>query len=313
MTVDVGSLGIVFPGQGAQTVGMGRWLVESFPVAADLFDQANAMLGYDLLQLCLEGPAETLNTTEHSQPALFVVSMAAAAALREKSPEIIDKIKVAAGLSLGEYSALCFAGGLSFADGLRLVQKRGQAMQAAADLVSSGMASVIGLDLDAVARLCDQVRGDGEVLQPANILCSGNIAVSGHQTAIDRLIEAGPAAGAAKVIPLTVAGAFHTSLMQPAAESLGQALQSVSFSDLAMPVYSNVDATPRTSGSDTRSLLARQLTSPVRWEDSVKKMLDDGIEGFIEVGTGRVLRGTIKRISRKTFTIGFGDADLDAA
>ncbi len=216
-------------------------------------------------------------------------------------------------MSLGEYSALCFAGGLSFADGLRLVQKRGQAMQAAADLVSSGMASVIGLDLDAVAKLCDQVRGAGEVLQPANILCSGNIAVFGPSIAMDRLIEAGPAAGAAKVIPLTVAGAFHTSLMQPAAQSLGQALQSVSFSDLSMPVYSNVDAAPRTTGGDTRSLLERQLTSPVRWEDSVKRMLDDGIEGFIEVGTGRVLRGTIKRISRKTFTIGFGDADLDAA
>ncbi len=313
MTVDVGSLGIVFPGQGAQTIGMGRWLVDSFPVARDLFQEANSLLGYDLLSLCLQGPADKLNSTEHSQPALFVVSMAAVEVLRQRSPEIIEKVKMAAGLSLGEYSALCFAGAMSFADGLRLVQQRGQAMQAAADLVTSGMASVIGLDLAAVTALCDQVRQPGEVLQPANILCTGNIAVSGHQSAIDRLIEAGPGAGATKVIPLAVAGAFHTSLMQPAADALGQALQSVSFAGHQVPVYSNVDASPRLDGTDTRSLLAQQLTSPVRWEDSVKRMLDDGIEGFIEVGTGRVLRGTIKRINRKTFTIGFGDADLDAA
>jgi [acyl-carrier-protein] S-malonyltransferase len=169
------------------------------------------------------------------------------------------------------------------------------------------MASVIGLDLDAVTKLCDQARADGEILQPANILCTGNIAVSGHRTAIDRLIEMGPAAGATKVIPLSVAGAFHTSLMQPAAKSLSEALAAVKVRDMKIPVYSNVDAAAHQNGSPVAELLSRQLTSPVRWEDSIRKMIDDGIEGFVEVGTGRILRGTIKRIARKTPLEGFGD------
>jgi [acyl-carrier-protein] S-malonyltransferase len=307
MSLEVDSVGFVFPGQGAQSVGMGRWLVENHEVAKSVFDRASSVLGYDLLELCLNGPSSRLDATEFSQPTLFVVSMAAAEVLRKDQPHLVSKVKAVAGLSLGEYSAICFAGGLRFDDALRLVQKRGQAMQAAADVIKSGMASVIGLDLEAVTKLCAQVRLPDEVLQPANILCTGNIAVSGHQTAIDRLTEAGPAAGAAKVIPLAVAGAFHTSLMQPAARSLGEALAAVPVSDMKHPVYSNVDAAAHRSGGPIPDLLSRQLVSPVRWEDSIRKMIDDGIEGFVEVGTGRVLRGTIKRISRKTPVDGFGD------
>ena len=309
MSLNVDSLGFVFPGQGAQAVGMGRWLVENHPAAGDVFNRAGSVLGYDLLDLCLHGPAEKLDATEFSQPALFVSSMAAVEVLRQTQPELVAKVKAAAGLSLGEYSAICFAGGLSFEDALRLVQQRGQDMQAAADQVRSGMASVIGLDLDAVTALCDQVRQEGEVLQPANILCAGNIACSGHQSAIDRLVEAGPAAGATKVIPLAVAGAFHTSLMQPAAEALGRALHSVTIRDLRIPVYSNVDAVRRHSGAELADQLSRQLVSPVLWEKSIRNMIDDGIEGFVEVGSGKILRGTIKRVARKIPLTGFGDGE----
>jgi len=309
MLSDVGSLAFVFPGQGAQTLGMGAWLAENHSVARDVFSAAQSVLGYDLLDLCLNGPQSKLDATEFCQPALFVVSMAAVAVLREQQPDVVARVKCVAGLSLGEYSAICFAGGLEFADALRLVQRRGQAMQAAADRVQSGMASVIGLDLEAVTKLCDQVRADGEVLQPANILCSGNIAVSGHLSAIHRLVEAGPGAGASKVIPLAVAGAFHTSLMEPAAESLREALASVRIADFSVPVYSNVDASPRSTGEGVAELLSRQLVSPVRWEDSIRRMIDDAVEGFVEVGTGRVLRGTIKRVARKTPLEGFGDGN----
>jgi [acyl-carrier-protein] S-malonyltransferase len=301
------SVGILFPGQGAQSVGMGRWLCDTYPTARRTFDQASEILGYDLANLCHEGPTEQLNATEFSQPALFVVGMAAANVLAEEHPKRISAVTAAAGLSLGEYTAVCFAGGLQFADGLRLVQRRGQAMQAASDLVRSGMASVLGLDLDTVQQLCEQCRHEDEVLQPANLLCKGNIAVSGHLTAIERLIPAATEAGAIKVIALSVAGAFHTSLMEPAVEKLQTALAEMPITDTRIPVYSNVDAAPHQSSDEIRSLLGRQVVGPVKWEDSIRRMIDDGNDGFEEVGTGRILRGTLKRIQRKIPMNGFGD------
>jgi len=301
------SVGILFPGQGAQAIGMGRWLCETYPAAMTLFDQASEILGFDLAQLCFEGPEERLNETAFSQPALFVVGMAAASVMRDQHPERIAAVKAAAGLSLGEYTAVCFAGGLDFPDGVRLVQRRGQAMQTAADAVESGMASVLGLDLESVEQLCENCRQEGEILQPANLLCPGNIAVSGHLTAIQRLIPAAEAAGAMKVIPLSVAGAFHTALMQPAVEALRSALDEIPIQDTQIPVFSNVDASPHQSASEIRTLLSRQVVGSVRWEDSIRRMLVDGIDGFEEVGTGRVLRGTLKRINRKLPSDGFGD------
>lgn len=305
--MDVTSAGILFPGQGAQAIGMGRWLCDTYSIASDLFAEANQVLGYDLADICSNGPAEKLNATEFCQPALFTVGIAAARVLEQEHPERIANVTAAAGLSLGEYTAVCFAGGLEFADGLRLVQRRGQAMQSASDAVQSGMASVIGMDLEKLQSLCDEVRGDGEVLRPANILCPGNIAVSGHLSAIERLSPAALEAGAMKVVPLTVAGAFHTSLMQPAVEALTQALSEIPIRETRLPVYSNVDAAPHQSADEIRDLLSRQVTQPVLWEASVRRMLDDGIEGFLEAGTGRVLRGTLKRIARKTPNDGFGD------
>ncbi|KAA5544620.1 ACP S-malonyltransferase [Roseiconus nitratireducens] len=304
--MDVNSVGILFPGQGAQAVGMGRWLCETYPLAADRFAQAADILGYDLRELCEKGPEEKLNATEFSQPALFTVGIAAAEVLAAEFPERLQNVTAAAGLSLGEYTAVCFAGGLDFQDALRLVQKRGQAMQAAADAVQSGMASVLGLDLETLDKLCGQARND-DVLRPANLLCPGNIAVSGHLTAIDRLEKAALEAGAIKVVRLNVAGAFHTSLMQPAVETLTAALKEMPLRQTRIPVYSNVDSAPHQSADEIRDLLSKQVTQPVLWEASVRRMMQDGVEGFLEVGTGRVLRGTLKRIERKFPSDGFGD------
>jgi len=307
MSLDVQSIGLVFPGQGAQSVGMGRWLIENHPIARNLYQRASTLLGYDLIELSLSGPVARLDATEFSQPALFVSSMAAAEVLRSEQPELIQRVKAVAGLSLGEYSALCFAGGLDFESALKLVQRRGQAMQAAADQVQSGMASVIGMELDALQAVCDQARVAGEVLQPANLLCRGNIAVSGHRTALARLEQVATDAGASRVIPLSVAGAFHTELMSPAAAALAEAIAAVTFRPLTIPVFSNVDALPHTNSGDFKGLLAQQLVNPVLWERCVEAMTQAGIEGFVEVGTGRVLRGTIKRINRKLPVDGFGD------
>jgi [acyl-carrier-protein] S-malonyltransferase len=307
MALNVDSIAFLFPGQGAQSVGMGRWLCDTYPAARGIFDTASEILGYDLAQICFDGPADKLNATEFCQPALFVSSMAAVEVLRQEQPELVAKVTAAAGLSLGEYTAVCFAGGLDFAAALRLVQRRGQAMQDAADRVDSGMASILGLDLDQVTAVCEQARQADEVLQPANLLCPGNIAVSGHQSAIDRLEPIATAAGAMRVVSLAVAGAFHTPLMEPAVAGLQEALQASQPQSTTLPVYSNVDAAPHREAGEIQELLARQVVSPVRWEASIRQMLEDGIEGFLEIGTGRILRGTLKRIQRKVPTDGFGD------
>src|SRR5262245_32326782 len=245
----------LFPGQGAQTVGMGRMLVEKSGPARQIFEQANEILGYDLLKICLEGPAEKLDSTVHSQPALFVTSMAALHWLRENKPEVYGSCQAAAGLSLGEYTALVFADVMSFEDGLRVVQERGKAMQDASDAVPSGMVSILGLDAEKIDAVCQQARQGTEVLQIANYLCPGNIVVSGHKTACERVAEPAAAAGAMKTIPLAVAGAFHTSLMQPAVERLKKALASVQLKKQRIPVISNVDAHPHDSPEEIRDLL----------------------------------------------------------
>ncbi|HMO84609.1 MAG TPA: acyltransferase domain-containing protein, partial [Lacipirellulaceae bacterium] len=216
----------LFPGQGAQSVGMGAPLAASLPAAKDLFDRAAEILGYDLLALCTEGPEARLNSTVFSQPALFVCSLAALEQLRQDDPSAVQGCVVTAGLSLGEYTALTFAGAMDFDAALRVVAERGRAMQDASDAAPSGMVSLLGLDREQIQQLCDEAR-QGEVLQIANLLCPGNIVVSGHLTACERIPALAEAAGAMKVIPLAVAGAFHTPLMQPAVERLAAALAAV--------------------------------------------------------------------------------------
>jgi [acyl-carrier-protein] S-malonyltransferase len=277
---------------------MGRQLAETLPAARQLYERAHSVLGYDLAAACFDGPEDELDSTVISQPALFVTSLAALEWLRNESAGVVDHCSMAAGLSLGEYTAMVFAGVMEFEVALAVVQRRGEAMQAASDATSSGMVSVLGMDLEQVESLCDEARGN-EVLMVANLLCPGNIVVSGHTAACERVAELANAAGAMKVIPLAVAGAFHTSLMESAVAQLAEALADVPMVKPRIPVVSNVDAQPHDDPEQIRDLLIRQVVSPVKWEQSMRYMLDQGTERFYEVGPGRVLRGLLKRIQRK--------------
>ncbi len=288
---------ILFPGQGAQTVGMGQALAEKYPSVRQFYDEASAILGYNLAAISWRGPKEKLDTTVISQPALLVASLAALEAAREQYPQAFAECTATAGLSLGEYTALVFAGALSPADALRLVKVRGEAMQAAADAVPSAMLAVLGPEAAQVAVLCDQARGT-DVLQIANYLCPGNTVTSGHRAAIERLEKGAETAGA-KTIRLSVAGAFHTPLMKPADEKLKAALAAVSIRPPRIPVWSNVDARPHTDPDEIRGLLVRQVVEPVRMEDSLRGLLAAGCDRFVEIGPGRVLAGLLKRVQRK--------------
>ena len=287
----------MFPGQGAQHVGMGRVLAEKYPAARGLYDQAAEILGYDLAALCFDGPETELNTTAVSQPALLVTSLAALEMLRAESPQVVADCDMCAGLSLGEFSALVFAGALTFADALRVVKCRGEAMQAAADATPSGMVSLLLLDLEQVQAIRDEASAQGR-LQIANYLCPGNLVLSGEQAACERALQLAEQAGG-RGVQLAVAGAFHTEIMCPADTQLAQVLESVEICAPRIPVISNVDAQSHDDPDVIRGLLVRQMISPVRWEDSVRTLLDRGAEAFYEVGPGKVLRGLLKRIHRK--------------
>lgn len=294
----------LFPGQGAQFVGMGRKAAEKCPAAQALYDQAASILRFDLARLSWEGPAEDLDRTDFSQPAIFVASLAALELLRAESPDgaVCD---MAAGLSLGEYTALACAGVLSFADGLRVVQRRGQAMQAASEATPSGMVSILLLDRDKVEAICREAQSSG-TLQIANFLCPGNIVLSGEKPACELAAKLAEQAGG-KAVPLAVAGAFHTPLMRPADERLAEALAGVTLQAPRFPVYSNVDGRPHSDPEEIRDLLVRQVVSPVLWEDSVRNLLAEGTDRCYEIGPGKVLRGLLKRIDRKVDCQSVGD------
>jgi [acyl-carrier-protein] S-malonyltransferase len=299
MPEGLSKVAFLFPGQGAQAVGMGATVCSQVPAARALFDRAGEVLGYDLYKLCTEGPSEKLDSTVHSQPALFVAGLAALEQLKQNSPEVVERCSATAGLSLGEYTALVFAGVFDFETGLRVVQERCQAMQDAADATSGGMVSVLGVEREQVQKIVDEARSD-QVLEIANLLCPGNIVVSGETAACERVVTLATAAGAMKVIPLAVAGAFHTPLMQPAVERLRAALANVPMQRPRIPVVSNVDARPHDDPDEIRELLIQQVCSQVRWEDSMRYLLEEqGITQFYELGPGRVLAGLLKRIARK--------------
>lgn len=281
---------------------MGRQIAEFLPAAKNLYDTASQILGYDLGRFCFEDPEERLDSTEISQPALYVTSLAALESLRASSPDVVESVEGVAGLSLGEYTALTFAGVMDFETGLRLVQQRGRAMQEAADSLPGGMVSVLGLDRETVESLSDQACGDGETLQVANLLCPGNIVVSGSKTSCERLVDLASQAGAMRVVPLAVAGAFHTRLMESAVGPLTEALSHAEMLPPRIPVLSNVDAQSHNDPKEIRRLLLEQIVSPVLWEDSMRCFLADGFDLFYEVGPGRVLRGLLRRIERKKAT-----------
>jgi [acyl-carrier-protein] S-malonyltransferase len=277
---------------------MAAELCRNLPAAQRLFDEAADILGYDLFKVCAEGPPERLNSTVVSQPALYVSGLAALESLRSRVPQAEAECVATAGLSLGEYTALAFAGSLTFANGLRLVQVRGQAMQAAADATPSAMVSVLGLPADKVEELCAKARPAGNV-EVANLLCPGNIVVSGTRTACDEVERIAPEMGAMKTIRLAVAGAFHTDIMKPADHTLAHALAQTELRPPRVPVWSNVDARPHTAPEEIRGLLVRQVLEPVLWEKTMRGLLADGVTKFYELGPGRVLAGLLKRVERK--------------
>jgi [acyl-carrier-protein] S-malonyltransferase len=277
---------------------MGKRLAESLPSVRRLYDRASEILGYDLAKLCFEGPAEELDSTVISQPALFVTSLAALESLRSETPDVLLSCEAAAGLSLGEYTAMVFAGVLDFESGLTLVQKRGAAMQEASDATPSGMVSILGLERIEVEALCERARGD-DVLEIANLLCPGNIVISGTNAACERAAEMAPKMGAMKALPLAVAGAFHTRIMRPVDEHLAEVLAGVPMHKPKIPVISNVDARPHDAPEEIKQLLIKQVLHQVRWEDSMRYLLAEGFDQFYEVGPGRVLRGLLRRIDRK--------------
>jgi [acyl-carrier-protein] S-malonyltransferase len=276
----------VFPGQGSQYVGMGKDLAEAY------LDQANNVLGFDLKIICFEGPEDELKNTQITQPAILTISFAAFELLKNKGLPLPE---VMAGHSLGEYSALTAAGAIAFADAVKLVHLRGKFMQEAVPVGQGAMAAILGADRQLVAEICQQV---GEVW-PANFNSSGQIVISGKKASVDLAGEKLKAAGIKRVIPLAVSAPFHCPLMQPAADKLSVELDKIEISDAKIPVVSNVTADFVTAAAQIKSLLVKQVTSPVLWEDSVRKMIAAGATAFIEVGPGKVLSGLIKAIDRK--------------
>jgi [acyl-carrier-protein] S-malonyltransferase len=291
-------IAFLFPGQGAQSVGMAGEVCQQVPAAAELFDRAKEILGYDLLDVCVNGPAERLNATDVSQPALFVSGLAAVEKLRAEDPTVIDNCSAAAGLSLGEYTALAFAGAISFEDGLRVVQIRGQAMQSAAEAVASSMASVIGLEPDKLQEIIDQTSAIGYA-RISNFLCPGNLVVSGVREAVEEICRQAEAAGAMQTVRLAVAGAFHTELMKPAEPILSSALASTTIHPPRIPVISNVDAQSHSDPGEIKEILVRQVLAEVRWEDGMRRLISDGFDQFYELGPGRVLAGLLRRVQRR--------------
>jgi [acyl-carrier-protein] S-malonyltransferase len=295
----------VFPGQGAQKVGMGRALADEFPICRDTFDEADAALGESLSTLCFEGPEDRLLLTENTQPAILAMSVAVWRLAQSQGLSA----SFVAGHSLGEYSAHVAAGTLSYADALRTVRRRGQYMQAAVPVGEGAMAAILGLDGDGVARACAEVARElGRVVSPANLNAPGQVVIAGHADAVALAGERAKAFGARRAIPLAVSAPFHCALMQPAEDRLAPELRALAAADPAIPVVANVDAEPKRSAHAAIDALIRQVSSPVRWEDVVRRLIAEGVTTFVEMGPGTVLAGLIKKIDRDVAVMSIEDA-----
>jgi [acyl-carrier-protein] S-malonyltransferase len=294
----MGKVAFIFPGQGSQQVGMGADLVEEFAVAKETFAEADNALDIDISKLCFEGPAEDLQETSNTQPAILTTSIAVYRVLKEKGiePDIV------AGHSLGEYSALVAAGVLDFTDAVKLVRKRGQLMEEA----DGTMAAIIGLNAKEVEELCQKASTAG-IVEPANYNCPGQIVISGEKEGVEQATKLAQEAGAKKAVILNVSGPFHSSLMEPAGEKLSKELAEVTLNDAQVPVVTNINAEFTTKDEDFVQALIKQISGSVRWEESVKAMIEDGVDTFVEVGPGRVLKGFMRRIDRKVTALNVED------
>ena len=292
---------LLFAGQGAQVVGMGKDLADQFPIAKSWFDRANSALGYDLTSICFNGPEAELTKTENAQPGIFLVSWVAFELLKERVPSI--SFQATAGLSLGEFTALTAAGAMSFEDGLRVVRQRGRFMQEACDVTKGGMAAIIGLDEAPTREVCAEA---GVVL--ANLNCPGQLVISGEAERINKACELAKAKGAKRALPLTVAGAYHSPLMASAQSKLQSELAALKLSTPAVPVISNVTAQPHADAAAISQRLVEQVTASVRWEESMRYLLAQGYTRFIELGPGTALSGFMKRIDKTAQMLNVADA-----
>ena len=304
------AIAYVFPGQGSQYAGMGRDLAEKFPAARQVFEEADNALGFELSELCFNGPAEQLQLTENTQPAILTVSVAA---LRAMESAGFPKPDFVAGHSLGEYSALVAAGSLSLSDAVRTARARGRYMQEAVPVGVGAMAAILGADLDVIAATCEEA-AEGLVCSPANINSPGQVVIAGDAAAVDRAIELLKTRGAKRAVKLNVSAPFHCALMMPAQERLSKDLERISFADPAMPIVTNVDATSVIQGDEARDALIRQVSQPVKWLSSVEFLISQGVQSFIETGPGKVLSGLMRQIDRSVSCVSIEDeASLRAA
>lgn len=287
-------IGFIFPGQGSQYPGMGRDLVENFPTAKLVFQEANDALGFDLAALCFNGPEADLKLTTNTQPAILTASIAA---LRVVEQETGLRPDFAAGHSLGEYSALVSSGTLSFADAVRTVRQRGAFMQEAVPVGIGAMAAMLSVEADVLAEICTEA-AQGEVVAPANFNSPGQIVIAGHASAVGRAIEIAKTRGYRKAMLLPVSAPFHCALMKPAADRLTAVLDGISWAPLKKPVVSNVEAKPNSDAARVRDLLVAQVCAPVCWEQSINEMTQHGVTTFVEIGPGKVLSGLVKRIQK---------------
>ena len=290
-------IALTFPGQGSQYVGMGKELFENFGVAREIFEEANDTLHFSVSDLCFKGPEEALRLTENTQPAVLTTSVAALKVLQAEKGVVPQ---FTAGHSLGEYSALVASEAVGFSHAVKIVHLRGKFMQEAVPVGEGAMAAVLGMEREQVEKLCEEV-SSGEVLTPANFNSPGQIVIAGHSKAVERAIDRVKQEGK-KAVLLPVSAPFHSPLMKPAAERLEKALEEISVSDLKIPVVTNVEAEANTSKDRVKGLLVAQVSSPVRWEESMRKMVEKGIEQILEVGPGKVLSGLMKRIDNRVET-----------